>query len=38
MAGTSICGALRLKIPDALRPAMRNGAVNSPFSRAAESP
>jgi len=38
MAGTSICGALRLKIRDALRPATHNGVADSPFSRAMESP
>jgi len=31
MARTSICGALRLKNRDALRPATRNGVADSPF-------
>jgi hypothetical protein len=38
MAGTSISGALRLKIRDALRPATRNGAVGGPFFRARNRP
>jgi len=31
MAGTSICGASRLKIRDALRSATHNGVADSPF-------